>query len=158
MVHCDSEQARKIRGDINMSQFLICKAEKDLSNYGKKINDIILNHDLFSKVINQYIMEENADAIWIIENIHEMVNQLDTHMEIIEEIIFKSDVMIFWYGSDFQELEVVNSRFELLDYLKQNVDNPCFEIDLYADFNKATKPVSSSTTTVRKSVMTQTER
>lgn len=141
-----------------MSQFLICKAEKDLSNYGKKINDIILNHDLFSKVINQYIMEENADAIWIIENIHEMVNQLDTHMEIIEEIISKSDVMIFWYGSDFQELEVVNSRFELLDYLKQNVDNPCFEIDLYADFNKATKLVSSSTTTVRKSVMTQTER
>lgn len=141
-----------------MSQFLICKAEKDLSNYGKKINDIILNHDLFSKVINQYIMEENADAIWIIENIHEMVNQLDTHMEIIEEIIFKSDVMIFWYGSDFQELEVVNSRFELLDYLKQNVDNPCLEIDLYADFNKATKPVNSSATPVRKSVMTQTER
>lgn len=136
MVHCDSEQARKIREDINMSQFLICKAEKDLSNYGKKINEIILNHDLFSKVINQYIMEENADAIWIIENIHEMVDQLEKHMEIIEEIISKSDVMIFWYGSDFQELEVVNSRFELLDYLKQNVANPCFEIYLYADFNE----------------------
>lgn len=119
-----------------MSQFLICKTKKDLSNYGKKIDDIILNHDLFSKVINQYVMAEKADAIWIIENIHEMVNQLEKHMEIIEEIISKSDVMIFWYGSDFQELEVVNSRFELLDYLKHNVDNPCFEIDLYADFNK----------------------
>lgn len=119
-----------------MSQFLICKTEKDLSNYGKKIDDTILNYDLFSKVINQYAMNEKADAIWIIENIHEMVNQLQKHMEIIEEIISKSDVMIFWYGSDFQELEVVNSRCELVDYLKNNVDNPCFEIDLYADFNE----------------------
>lgn len=119
-----------------MSQFLICKATKDLSNYGKKIDDTILNYDLFSNVINQYGMNEKADAIWIIENIHEMVNQLQKHMETIEEIISKSDVMIFWYGSDFQELEVVNSRCELVDYLKNNVDNPCFEIDLYADFNK----------------------
>lgn len=136
MVHCDSEQERKIREDINMSQFLICKAEKDLSNYGKRIDDTIINYDLFSKVINQYAMNEKADAIWIIENIHKMVNQLQKHMEIIEEIIYKSDVMIFWYGSDFQELEVVNSRCELLDYLKHNVDNPCFEIDLYADFKE----------------------
>ena len=132
----DVAKAIKIREDINMSQFLICKTEKDLSNYGKKIDDTILNYDLFSKVINQYAMNEKADAIWIIENIHEMVNQLQKHMEIIEEIISKSDVMIFWYGSDFQELEVVNSRCELVDYLKNNVDNPCFEIDLYADFNE----------------------
>ena len=132
----DAAKAIKIREDINMSQFLICKTEKDLSNYGKKIDDTILNYDLFSKVINQYAMNEKADAIWIIENIHEMVNQLQKHMEIIEEIISKSDVMIFWYGSDFQELEVVNSRCELVDYLKNNVDNPCFEIDLYADFNE----------------------
>lgn len=136
MVHCESEQARKIREDIDMSQFLICKAAEDLSNYGKKIDDTILNYDLFSKVINQYIMSEKADDIWIIENIHEMVNHLQKHMEIIEEIVSKSDVMIFWYGSDFQELEVVNTRCELMDYLKHNVDNPCFEIDLYAEFSK----------------------
>ena len=119
-----------------MSQFLICKAAKNLSNYGKKIDDTILNYDLFSKVINQYIMSEKADDIWIIENIHEMVNHLYKHMEIIEEIVSKSDVMIFWYGSDFQELEVVNTRCELMDYLKHNVDNPCFEINLYAEFSK----------------------
>ena len=44
-----------------MSQFLICKATKDLSKYGKKIDDTILNYDLFSNVINQYGMNEKAD-------------------------------------------------------------------------------------------------
>lgn len=135
MVRYELEQARKIREDINMSQFLICKSMEDLSRYGEKMQTITSNHDLFSKVINQYIPNEDLKYIWVIERIHEIVNQLEGHIHVMEEIVSKSDVMIFWYGSDYQELEIVNSKVELMTYLKNNITNPCLEIDLYAEFS-----------------------
>lgn len=134
MVHCELEQEKKIREDINMSQFLLCKTQEDLSGYGKKIIDTTNNRELFLCVINQYIPKEKLENIWVINNIHEMVDRLQEYICVIEEIVLRSEVLIFWYGSDFRELEVVNSREKLMLYLKNEITNPCVEIDLYADF------------------------
>lgn len=41
--------------------------------------------------------------------------------------------MIFWYGSEYEELDRMDSTQSLINYLKDNMDNPCLELDLYVD-------------------------
>lgn len=112
-----------------MSQFLICVSENNLSKYGVTLNDSFINKDMYLKVINQY-KKGNKDNIWVIDKIHDMITQLEDNLHVLEEISCQSELMIFWYGSDFQELDQLNSQQELMDYLKKNITNPCFEIDL----------------------------
>ncbi len=113
-----------------MSQFLICLSEKNLSKYGMALKDSFINKDMYLKVINQYIKEGNMDNIWVIDKIDDMITQLEDNLHVLEEISCQSELMIFWYGSDFQELDQLNSQQELMDYLKNNITNPCLEIDL----------------------------
>lgn len=117
-----------------MSQFLLCKSKENLAAYGMKVGDTLTNKNLYAKVINEYVMDRGAGDVWVINQIHEMLNQLDDHMNDIEEIISKSEWMIFWYGNEFQELDHISSRQELMGYLAENLHNPCLEIYLLAEF------------------------
>lgn len=117
-----------------MSQFLLCKSKENLAAYGMKVGDTLTNKNLYAKVINEYVMDREAGDVWVINQIHEMLNQLDDHMNDIEEIISKSEWMIFWYGNEFQELDHISSRQELIGYLEENLYNPCLEIYLLAEF------------------------
>lgn len=119
-----------------MSQFLICKSEGNLSKYGIRLQDTSSNIDLYYKVINQYVPKENVNNIWIIDKIHDMINQLQNNLHEIQEIASKSEWMIFGYGSDFDELDVISSEQELMDYLKCNITNPCLEIYFYVSLRK----------------------
>lgn len=122
---------RKIKEDIELSQFLICKSEYQMTNYGVKFENVETNKNLYMRVINKYMQDDDLDKIWIVDNIHEMVDDLSKNLNFIEEISRKSEVMVFWYGTDFEELDKIYSRKQLMNYLKENIDNPCLEINLY---------------------------
>ncbi len=119
-----------------MSQFLICKSKEELSMYGTQLNCVVLNRALYNRVIDKYMHNENVDNIWVIDSIHDMVNMLDCNLDIIEKISQKSELMVFWYGSEYEELEKIDSEKSLMNYLSDNADNPCFEIYLYVDLKK----------------------
>lgn len=120
-----------------MSQFLICKSDDNLSKYGIRLQDTSSNIDLYYAVINQYAPKEKVNNIWVIDKIHDMINQLRCNLHEIQEIASKSEWMIFWYGSDFDELDVISSEQELMDYLKCNITNPNLEIYLYVKLHKS---------------------
>ena len=85
-----------------MSQFLICKSKEKLSKYGSRLNNVVSNRELYDKVIDKYMKNENIDDIWVIDAIHDMVNKLECNLGIIKEIGQRSELMIFWYGSEYE--------------------------------------------------------
>ena len=44
-----------------MSQFLICKSKEKLSKYGSRLNNVVSNRELYDKVIDKYMKNENID-------------------------------------------------------------------------------------------------
>lgn len=116
-----------------MSQFLICKSKEKLSKYGSRLNNVVSNRELYDKVIDKYMKNENIDDIWVIDAIHDMVNKLECNLGIIKEIGQRSELMIFWYGSEYEELDEIDSIQLLMNYLYDNINNPCLEIYLYVD-------------------------
>lgn len=99
---------RKEKEGINVSQFLIFKSKENLAKYGMNINDVVSNKNLYTQVVNKYIKNRDVQDIWII-------NRID-NMHIIEEISGRSELMIFWYGTDFHELDFISSKQELMKY------------------------------------------
>lgn len=45
--------------------------------------------------------------------------------------------MIFGYGSKYDKLDKINSTQLLMNYLHDNIHNPCLEIYLYVDLERA---------------------
>lgn len=62
-----------------------------------------------------------------------MVNKLKRNLDIIKEIGQRSELMIFWYGSEYEELDKIDSIQLLMNYLYDNINNPCLEIYLNVD-------------------------
>lgn len=120
---------KKIKEDIELSQFLICKSEQQMTKYSMKIEDIETNRNLYMQVIDKY-MQGDVEKIWVVENIHDMIDDLEQNLNLIDEICQKSELMVFWYGTDFEDLDEIFSRQHLISYLKENINNPCLEIYL----------------------------
>ena len=123
---------KKIKENIELSQFLICKSQHQMTKYGVKIEDIETNKSMYMQAIDKY-MQGNVEKIWVVNNIHDMIDNLAQNLNIIDEISRKSEVMVFWYGTDFEELDLFNSRQQLMNYLQENINNPCLEIYLYVN-------------------------
>ena len=68
-----------------------------------------------------YMKNENIDDIWVIDAIHDMVNKLECNLGIIKEIGQRSELMIFWYGSEYEELDEIDSIQLLMNYLYDNI-------------------------------------
>ena len=118
-----------------MSQFLICKSKEKMTEYGFKLDEITLNKDFYINVINKYFHNDKINDIWIIDKIHDIVNSLKCNLKIIEEISQKSEWMIFWYGMEYDGLDRINSSHALMEYLRENINNPCLEIYLLVDLS-----------------------
>ena len=116
-----------------MSQFLICKSKNEMTKYGIRLQEVEFNKDLYLRVINKYMPDVSGDEVWVIENIHNLLNALEYNLNYIEEICRNSELMVFWYGCDYDELERIDSRQMLMDYLKDNISNSCLEIYLFVD-------------------------
>lgn len=118
-----------------MSQFLLCKTDKDLGKYGIRISHCFTNSNLLYRVKQVYFPYESDRKIWSIENINDVINDFDNKNNILFEIYNISDEMIFWYGLDFSDLNDIYSYEELNKTIEMNLNNSCFELYIRA-FNK----------------------
>ena len=114
------------RPQINIDPSTGISSSKRVSD-DTKANDI--NYNLYMQVIDKY-MQGDVEKIWVVENIHDMIDDLEQNLNIIDEICQKSELMVFWYGTDFEDLDEIFSRQHLMSYLKENINNPCLEIYL----------------------------
>lgn len=119
-----------------MSQFLLCKSKEDLSKYGIPYKNVEFNKDIYTRVVNEYMNDKVVNNIWVIDKIHDMINSLENSIEIIEEIIKKSEFMVFWYGSDFEDLERISSGQSLMEYLKAGITDSSLELYLLVDLKR----------------------
>ncbi len=101
-----------------MSQFLICKSKRDLSAFGVPLSKCVHNKSLYNNVVDYYL-EGVTDNIWVIEKICDWIYDINNYIEHIRTIARKSDVAIFWYGSEFADLDRVYSLDELMEYIKK---------------------------------------
>ena len=113
-----------------MSQFLICKSYEDLSSYGCTFLQCKNNKLLYSSVIEKYI-NGNFDNIWIIERISKWIDDTNKEMNFIYELIDKSDILIFWYGTDYDDLDVFYSKEEMIRYIDLEIEESCVELYIF---------------------------
>ena len=112
-----------------MSQFLICKSKENLSMFGIPFKKCDYNIHLYNSVIEMYIKEKTND-IWIIEAMGDWICDLKNSISQIEYLAIKSDVMIFWYGNEYDELDEVYSLENLISYIKHEAYDPSVELYL----------------------------
>lgn len=113
-----------------MSQFLICKSKSDLSKYGIMFSSCKFNKNLYEKVIDYYF-EGKTEDIWIIEKMSNWIYDIENNMDKIVEISKKSDMAVFWYGSEYDNLDNIYSIEDLIGYISQEINNPCIELYVF---------------------------
>lgn len=113
-----------------MSQFLLCRTEKDLGKYGIKISRNVLNKDLLYKVKEIYFPNDSDEKIWNIENIHDITNDFYANKNIIYDIFNLSDEMIFGYGCDYMNLEAIDSYDDFCKTIEKSLEDKNYELYL----------------------------
>lgn len=127
-----------------MSQFLMCCSFKDLTEFQcRKLSQNIPNKDLYKKVANYFLKHANMDNIWVMEKsdnyftkaqtiLHQGGNFKSTYLfKLLDKICNICETMIFWYGSDFEALDVVVYKEELFLNVGESINdsmNECYLI------------------------------
>lgn len=120
-----------------MSQFMMCKSKANLEEYGGKLFSLQkTNNDLYRSVLNKYYPDVEYYDIWIIENIHDFCSEVldydrfivSEFYHVLDELYDLCEWMILWYGGEYDDLEEIHTKEELLTYVKCCVENPCCEI------------------------------
>lgn len=120
-----------------MSQFMVCKAEVDLGQFGGILLDSKDKSNAFIlPMLEQYYPESPYDNIWVINNMEEYCcKQLRANEFAVSDLYFLlnnlydiCDWMIFWYGSEYDDLDEVCSKDELIRYVQKHMEEPCCEL------------------------------
>lgn len=126
-----------------MSQFMLCNSLKNLGAYGKcLLEKDTENRELFVAVSEKYFHPLNMKNVWIVENISEYCDQAlsgiaqtyemqETHKQLynlIDKLYDVSETMILWYGNDYKELDIVDTKEELIEYIAEKLKSYCFEL------------------------------
>ena len=119
-----------------MSQYMMCKSNYDLSKYGRKLLGKSESNKVFLSVLNEYYPKERDNNIWIIDNIDVFCNEV-----INEDMFFSSEVycllnriydlcewIILWYGGEYNDLDVIYTKDELMKYVQHCIEKPCCEL------------------------------
>ena len=88
------------------------------------------NKNLYEKVIDYYF-EGKTEDIWIIEKMSNWIYDIENNMDKIVEISKKSDMAVFWYGSEYDNLDNIYSIENLIGYISQEINNPCIELYVF---------------------------
>lgn len=122
-----------------MSQFLLCKSNDSLENYsGKKVDNYQYNKQLLQEVIKEYFCEDDLSCLWIIEKVHHYCDDAQLYgfsrdaklYNILCELYEHCDDMIFWYSSDYKDLEQIHTKNEMLENVNNCLNDSCCEIYL----------------------------
>lgn len=125
------------REDIDVSQFMMCKSKSDLKQYGgKRIYFEKENRGLYQSVLNKYYPNAESLDIWVIEGIHNLCDEvLDYHRfisselyHILNDLYDLCEWIIMWYGGEYDDLEEICTKEELIDIVKHCIEAPCCEI------------------------------
>lgn len=128
---------RRVVGEIDMSQFMICKAKADLIEHGgilRSLND--KDDTLIRSILKLYYPENQFDDIWIIQNMeHYCCKQLyyddffaSELYHLIDNLYDLCDWMIFWYGNEYTDLDEIHTKNELISYVQHQMEMPCCEL------------------------------
>ena len=115
-----------------MSQYMICRSEANLS----KVGGILLNlteenNTLIYSILEKYYPEKQYDEIWDIEMEKYCCKQMD-HDDFIASDLYRilnglydlCEWMFFWYSDDFDDLDEVYSKEELISYVWHRIEVP----------------------------------
>lgn len=118
---------------------MMCKSKSDLKEYGGNLFGLQKsNNELYQSVLTKYYPNTEYYDVWIIENIHNLCNEvLDDDRFIVSELYHilnelydLCEWIILWYGGEYNDLEEVHSKNEFLNCVKCCMENPCCEIYL----------------------------
>ncbi|MBD5489917.1 MAG: hypothetical protein HDR13_14190 [Lachnospiraceae bacterium] len=121
----------------SMSQFMICKSAFDLTQFGGKlINKDEEDYAFFISVVQKHYEEKTYSNIWTIEKIDDYsCEQLDYNafissklFSLLNNLYEICEWMIFWYGNDYDDLDVVHTKNELIDYVRHCIEKPGCEL------------------------------
>lgn len=115
-----------------MSQFLLCQSEINLCKYGTKMNEVVSNKELYTNVIHMYFDEEANDSIWVINKVQDCFGNIKYDSNELDELYLCCKKMVFWYGNDYLNLDVIDSLDEFNGYFAEMCETPCTEIYLMA--------------------------
>lgn len=128
---------RVMQEDTDVIQFMMCKSKSDLKQYGgKQINYERENRGLYQSALNKHYPNAEYSDIWVIEGIHDLCNEvLDYNRfissnlyHILNELYDLCEWIIMWYGGEFDNLQEVCTKEELMDIVKHCIGAPCCEI------------------------------
>ena len=139
-LHCVTENCvlSEAKGRIkSMSQFMICKSAFDLTQFGGKlINKDEEDYIFFISVVQKHYEEKTYSNIWIIEKIDDYsCEQLDYNafissklFSLLNNLYEICEWMILWYGDEYDDLDVVHTKNELIDYVQHCIEKPGCEL------------------------------
>ena len=103
-----------------MSQFLICKSKEKLSKYGSRLNNVVSNRELYDKVIDKYMKNENIDDIKIKAVLEKNLDKYDLGEEVgYLEIITPSNKIFKYKIYASNEVKGINFFMYLINIFKR---------------------------------------
>lgn len=131
--------------ESKVSQFMICYSKQDLTKLECTcLLKIKNNKELLKNVKETYFRNVENDNVWVLEGVDELFVDAQkylmtekkfesTHLyNIIKQISDICETIIFWYGSEYDDLDVVNDKNQLFLALKDALnDSMCECYSLY---------------------------
>lgn len=120
-----------------MSQFLLCKAQCDLSQYGGvSLMQQQENKELYQAVLTKYHPGVSGATVLVIEQIHALCDkaiekecfETSKLYSVLNELYEKCDWMLLWYGNEYEDVETFYTKEAFMDYVKESVNNPGGEL------------------------------
>jgi hypothetical protein len=125
-----------------MSQFMVCKSIYDLAEHNcVKIAHCKENREFYFDVVKDWFGNVN-DGIWVVPNIDIVFTQAQkqngTHLfkmtklyALLSMLFDVSEILILWYGSEYQDLDKISTRDQFLNYVEASIADPMCECYMY---------------------------
>ena len=122
-----------------MSQFMMCFSYENLTGFEfSNLTKNISNKELFIKVADKNLKHKENKNIWVMEKIDDYFSEAQLFLNngksfkstklynILFNICDLCEVIIFWYGSEFENLDMVIDKKQMLLKIEESVkDSMC---------------------------------
>ena len=122
-----------------MSQFIMCYSHKDLSIFGcNRLSSNVANKQIFDRVANNLLKEIEMDNVWIMEGVDNYFLKAQKDVfngkkfkstclyKLLDKICDICHIIIFWYGSEFEDLDIITDKDKMFLYIQESIkDSMC---------------------------------
>jgi len=126
-----------------MSQFILCKSTKNLKNYNfVKLIHCAENERFLRKIANELFNDEEMNDIWFMQDFDGLFTlaqrqygivtfeETDVYLK-LSKIYDLSETIILWYGSFYQDLDIVNIKEQFLNEIQKGIYCPSGMCECY---------------------------